>query len=169
MQHIHTINSAYGRDWAALTILCTLICCALPAEAGMNKCVDAAGKISYSDQPCALTGQKPKEIQNKSLTETLTQENQATQDVRIVATCQHLATRLWECQSVNNTHFVNQCDKRGEKARIRIHAGTSLKDQKNAIASHFDQIERKKQALKNTPCEEVVPAMEKMLHSDLAP
>jgi|GEM_PF-3922371 len=44
-------------------LLATHAAAALPAHAGINKCVDANGVVSYSDQPCAKqAGQREAEV-----------------------------------------------------------------------------------------------------------
>lgn len=71
----------------------------LAASAGVNKCVDAAGTVSYSDQPCEIQGQKQAEVKDATgFALMAAQENRK----QLAKTCTMLQERRSQCYSSVN-------------------------------------------------------------------
>lgn len=83
----------------------------LSASAGINKCVDAAGVVSYSDQPCENQGQKQAEVKNTTEFAMLAaQENKK----QVVKSCMMLQEQRSQCGIYNDSRlgalFRENCD-----------------------------------------------------------
>lgn len=71
---------------------------ALPAHAGINKCVNAAGVVSFSDKPCAANeGEKKAEIKAESgLGAAISREN----DRNLGKNCWLMQRRYLQCRGI---------------------------------------------------------------------
>lgn len=69
------------------------------AFAGINKCTDAAGVVTYSDQPCAAQGQKQAEARDSTAFSMLeAREN----DKKIAQTCASYVARRGQCYRIDS-------------------------------------------------------------------
>ncbi len=69
------------------------------ASAGINKCTDAAGVVTYSDQPCAAHGQQAAEARDSTAFSMLeAREN----DRKVAQSCMRLTTRRNQCYQIDN-------------------------------------------------------------------
>ncbi len=100
-----TYNTTFCKLLASVLILVPSI-----SAAGINKCIDAAGVVTYSDQPCATQGQKPAEVKNATGFAMLAaQEHQK----ELVRSCTALTERRGQCrifvESRLDTIFNDNC------------------------------------------------------------
>ncbi|HTD05170.1 DUF4124 domain-containing protein [Undibacterium sp.] len=84
----------------------------LVSLAGVNKCTDAAGIVTYSDQPCqAKEGQKTAEVKNSQAFAAIAARED---DKKIAQACRALADRRSRCRIaidyMLNTAFNTHCE-----------------------------------------------------------
>lgn len=112
--------------------------------AGINKCTDAAGVVTYSDQPCAVQGQKPVEARDStgfSLLEA--REN----DKKIAESCKtYLTRRGGQCYRIDSrleTALRTHCDgpMKREQARSMEAQRDRYRRQSSAYSSYEENPE----------------------------
>ncbi|HJV86266.1 MAG TPA: DUF4124 domain-containing protein [Noviherbaspirillum sp.] len=89
------------------------------ASAGINKCTDAAGVVTYSDQPCATQGQQAAEARDSTAFSLLeAREN----DKKLGETCIRLTMRRNQCYRIDNrlaTALRVSCEGPMKRERVR--------------------------------------------------
>lgn len=96
----------HSRFFALLSAALILI--PLVSEAGVNKCTDSAGVVSYLDQPCSTKeGLKPAEIKNGSAL--ATNGGREIQN-KIAQTCIQLSEKKRSCYSSIESHLNEAFD-----------------------------------------------------------
>lgn len=85
-------------NFLALAAASACLLIPLSASAGVNKCVDAAGVVSYSDRPCEVQGQKQAEVKDTTgFALMAAQENRK----KLIKTCTQLQERRSQCYSAS--------------------------------------------------------------------
>ncbi|HEY0844280.1 MAG TPA: DUF4124 domain-containing protein [Noviherbaspirillum sp.] len=122
-------HSACGRLAASMLLFIPLL-----AAAGINKCTDAAGVVTYSDQPCAIQGQKPVEARDATAFSMLeAREN----DKKIAQSCKQLTNRRGGCYRI---------DSRLETALRTNCAGPMQREQARQLEQRRDRYRRNQPA-----------------------
>lgn len=85
--------------FGSIVVVSALICIPTIASAGINKCTDAAGVVTYSDQPCAAQGQKQAEARDGTAFSMLeAREN----DKMVAETCKRFLTKRGQCYRIDS-------------------------------------------------------------------
>jgi hypothetical protein len=138
----------------------------LSASAGINKCVDAAGVVSYSDQPCDTQGQKQAEVKDTTGFATL-----AAQESRKKAakTCTLLQERRSQCYSSVDTRlgklFYENCE-----PLIKLEYRERQREQHRRYRNgQWEDIELDQEnTLAKLPCEKLGEEMYKLLKENFS-
>lgn len=152
-----------------LTIATTSACLFLPvaASAGVNKCVDAAGTVSYSDQPCEIQGQKQAEVKDTTgFALMAARENRK----QLAKTCTMLKERRSQCYSSVNERlgklFNENCEplvkleyRQRQREQYRRYQNSQNDDELQA------EVERAQPPL---PCEKLPDEMYKVLKQNFS-
>lgn len=152
----------------ATTIATSLLLLSISASAGINKCVDSAGIVSYSDQPCDTQGQKQAEVKNTTEFAMLAaKENQR----KVAKACTALQERRGQCYvSIEprlNTLFNENCEPL-VKLDYKEHQREQNRRYRNRQYQQDDsEFEQEKSSAK-LPCEKVEGEMYKLLKENFS-
>ena len=133
------------------TLLCLLCLSPSITFAGVNKCTDASGKVSYSDQPCSnKEGEKPAEIKNTAAFAAIaTRENEK----KLAQGCIALTERRSQChyalESQLDALLIGNCEGPIKRDRLDKQRDQRLEQRNNRYSrAERDETDEEKTEVK---------------------
>ncbi|GGC67465.1 DUF4124 domain-containing protein [Undibacterium terreum] len=168
------MNKPVSFHGLAFAIACSSLLMSSSSFAGVNKCTDAAGVVTYSDQPCqAKEGLKTAEVKNSQAFAAIAARED---DKKIAQTCRALADRRSRCRiSVDymlNTAFTTNCEgplKRDASDQMRDQRLNMRRDRYNRVYRDRDDADNTDKSEASLQCESLQSNMWKFVKEKFSP